>query len=133
MAFQLLSCLACSFILLTEGLLSALTLFLMYTAESFVLSGLVQPRLALDLLCSPAGLEFDTPVFSFPKCWDFRHMPLAQFYVVVGIEPRALCMLSRYSIYGDMSSVLLPCFFIFNFPPLGELAFFFSYGKMHTM
>lgn len=60
--------------------------------------------------------------FLIPKRCDFSRMPPAQFYVVVGIEPRALCMLSIQD--GATSLVPLPCIFIFNFPPLDKLAFF---------
>lgn len=32
-----------------------------------------------------------------PKCWDDRCVPLCTTYAVVGIEPRASCMLEELS------------------------------------
>lgn len=42
-------------------------------------------------------LELLTLLSPPPKCWNYRFVPPHPVYVVLGPEPRALCVLGKYS------------------------------------
>jgi hypothetical protein len=41
--------------------------------------------------------ELMTLLLLSPECWDYRYTPLHLGFVVQGIEPKDLCMLSKHS------------------------------------
>lgn len=64
----------------------------------FLWQDLMYPRialLALNSLCNWGWL--DPSAFISFDCWDCRHIPPHLIYVVLKIEPRALCLLGKQS------------------------------------
>lgn len=54
-----------------------------------------EPDWPAPYLVAKDGLELLT-LLSPPECWNYRHVPAPLVYIVLGIEPRALCAVSKY-------------------------------------
>ena len=60
----------------------------------------VSSKLTSNSLCSPEYLELLLLLPLAPECCDYRYVSMVTVEVVLGIKPRALCMVGKLPVNG---------------------------------
>lgn len=71
---------------------------------SFLRQGMVWPRPAFNILCSPWWLWHTDPQALAPVCWGDRCVPPSSVYVLQRMKPKVLRMLGKQSIKWAISA-----------------------------